>query len=161
MLVKILKKLQSKLEGYQKETSKQVDDINKKLADLKEISISTEPATVGYKDKYDLLSEALKDIRLKQFNNTKAELLAKFWFNVEMPNQYYQLRYTDNSIMFFSIRNVNLITNNTRDKPELTDMIITLTDESLNSSLMLTLSIKDFKELLKPKTYKYNSEKTS
>lgn len=158
ILVKILRNILRKID---KNNIVHSEKVNKQLEELKEISLSTETANTGYKDKYELLEEVMMDIKQKNFSSTKAELLAKIWFNVDMSNSYYQLRYGDNSILFFSIRNVNLVTNDSSGKIELTDMIITLFDESLNSSLMLTVSIKDFKELFQVKTYRYNPAKAS
>lgn len=119
---------------------------------IKQYSISTDPATVGSDNKLDLNAD-IKALVNRCYNDNKItnddmNKIAEYVFNVpNIPPGLYKLNSAFTDSFIFTIDRVSLDRNKLGD---LENIDITLIETSHNlESLKLQVSVKDFREVLK------------
>lgn len=114
----------------------------KKKSKVQAIGFTSESSSVGFPSKETVLNE----LKYKpSLTHAEVNVLSHLYFDVTFKNIYYKLRNADGYGLYFEIKDTQLITDHKTN--ELIDIILTLHDVSFNTSLKLTISIKEINEV--------------
>lgn len=106
------------------------------------VGFTTEPSSVGFPSKEDVL----KEMKRKPFlTHAEINVLSHLYFGVSFKNIYYKLRNADGYGLYFEIKDTHLVVDQKNNK--LLDIILTFHDVSFNTSLKLTISVKEINEM--------------
>lgn len=79
-------------------------------------------------------------------DHASLQAAARVFFHVDLPTRLWRLRYANTSLLYFGIANIHSVF----DGDVLSNIRLTLVDESLGTSLKLVIDIRDVPELLVP-----------
>lgn len=119
---------------------------------MKSFSFTTEPSSKGSNIKEDLYPQMKQIVdKLESgggISNEDLNILTSHLFNIDnIPNRYYRVNKSLMEGLYFKIDGVGI---EREDKNKITDIIITLNEDSYGLKANLSISAKDFHQLLEP-----------